>query len=87
MAVEVGRLIGGWIKSARENPPPAPKGKQVENTEEEEPLPGQINFEDAEFHCSECGVIIEKKIKEYSEAHFSAALCYKCQRKHKSEYH
>lgn len=85
-AVEVGRMIGGWIKSARETPPPDPK-KQAGAEEEEQPLPGQITFEpEEEFFCSECNAPITKKIKEYSEQHFSAAFCYKCQRKHKADF-
>ena len=74
MAVEVGRMIDGWIKATREG---QPIDKQMSL-----PLPE----DDEEFNCSECGAVIVRKIKDYSEKHFGRALCYKCQRKHKSEF-
>lgn len=63
---EVGRILGGWIKAANSRPPLAGEKK------------GEIETQ-VEYVCSECGAKITKKIKEYSELHYKAALCYKCQ--------
>ena len=90
LAVEVGKMIGGWIKAARENQqlPGAKAEKQDGQPEPEQPLQGQIAFEEPEqeYKCSECGAVIAKVVKEYSAKHFGKDLCRKCQSKHKDEY-
>lgn len=84
-AVEVGKMIGGWIKATRENQP-LPGIEQPEQ-KEETPLPGQIVFEpEEEYNCNECGVVIAKVVKEFSEKHMGIPLCRKCQSKFKREH-
>lgn len=76
MAVEVGRMVGGWIKAdrAKLNIPEKGDGEEKQNQNE------------TVYECSGCGEKITEKIKQYSEKHFGAAYCYKCQKKHKAEY-
>lgn len=70
---EVGRILGGWIKAANNRPPMAGEKKGEAETV-------------VEYTCSECGAKITKKIKDYSELHYKAALCYKCQgSRHKAQ--
>lgn len=71
MAVEVGKMVGGWIKSAREKP--LVQGETDVSTVTEETQ--------EQYRCSECSDIIATKIKDYSEQRYGQALCYKCQRK------
>ena len=77
MAVEVGRMVGGWIKADRAKQNIPEKEKEVEGEEKQN---------ETMYVCSECGEEIIGKIKQYSEKHFGAAYCYKCQKKHKAEY-
>lgn len=87
LAVEVGKMIGGWIKATRENQPLPGIKEEKTDDKQEEPLPGQVSFEpEQEYTCIECGAVIAKVVKEYSAKHFGQDLCRKCQNKHKNEY-
>ena len=77
-AVEVGRMIGGWIQKNNERV--QGNGKEVEEPKAESDKPEEM------YQCSECDEQITLKIKNYSEQHFGKAYCYKCQRKHKSDF-
>lgn len=77
MAVEVGRMVGGWIKADR---------AKLNIPEKEKEGDGEEKQNETAYECSECGEKITDRIKQYSEKHFGAAYCYKCQKKHKAEY-
>lgn len=64
LIVEVGRMVGGWIKATKENRPVM--------TEMEPSAEG--------LQCGKCGMKITQKIKAYSEMRYGIALCYKCQK-------
>ena len=79
MAVEVGKMIGGWIKAARDSQPMQGIDKQPDSSER---VPGQVGIGDDEtFTCSGCGATIAKVVKEYSEKNMGRVLCRKCQNK------
>lgn len=80
MAVEVGKMIGGWIKATRENQSPAGADKQAAAKSGEGS--GQVEIQET-FTCSECGAAVVKVVKEYSEKHMGMILCRKCQNRHK----
>ena len=80
MAVEVGKMIGGWIKATRENQLPAGADKQAAAKSGEGS--GQVEIQET-FTCSECGAAVVKVVKEYSEKHMGMILCRKCQNRHK----
>lgn len=80
MAVEVGKMIGGWIKAARDSQPLPGIDKQPDSGGER--MPGQVEIGDDEtFTCSGCGATIAKVVKEYSEKNMGMILCRKCQNK------
>ena len=73
MTVEVGKMVGGWIKATRE--------KTL--TQDAAEVPVKAEGPEETYQCSECSDTITKKIKEFSEQRYGQALCYKCQRKRK----
>ena len=80
MAVEVGKMIGGWIKAARDSQPLPGIDKQPDSGGGR--VPGQVEIGDDEtFICSGCGASIAKVVKEYSEKNMGMILCRKCQNK------
>ena len=80
MAVEVGKMIGGWIKAAWDSQPLPGIDKQPDSGGER--MPGQVEIGDDEtFTCSGCGATIAKVVKEYSEKNMGMILCRKCQNK------
>lgn len=80
MAVEVGKMIGGWIKAARDSQPLPGIDKQPDSGGGR--VPGQVEIGDDEtFICSGCGATIAKVVKEYSEKNMGRILCRKCQNK------
>ena len=80
MAVEVGKMIGGWIKAAWDSQPLPGIDKQPDSGGGR--VPGQVEIGDDEtFICSGCGASIAKVVKEYSEKNMGMILCRKCQNK------
>ena len=73
MTVEVGKMVGGWIKATRE--------KTL--TQDDAEVPVKADGPEETYQCSECSDTITKKIKDFSEQRYGQALCYKCQRKRK----
>ena len=73
MTVEVGKMVGGWIKATRE--------KTL--TQDAAEVPVKAEGPEETYQCSECSDTITKKIKDFSEQRYGQALCYKCQRKRK----
>ena len=63
MAVEVGRMVGGWIKAdrAKLNIPEKGDGEEKQNQNE------------TVYECSGCGEKITEKIKQYSEKQIGRA--------------
>ena len=80
MAVEVGKMIGGWIKAARDSQPLPGIDKQPDSGGGR--VPGQVEIGDDEtFICSGCGASIAKVVKEYSEKNMGMIPCRRFQNK------
>ena len=68
--VEVGRMVGGWIKSAA-------AGQVIDNFADDK-LTARAAM--GELKCGKCTKAISVKVKKYSLEKYNEPLCYDCQR-------
>jgi len=68
--VEVGRMVGGWIKSTA-------SGQVIDNFSDDKMT---AKAAEGELECSKCDKKITLKVKTFSLQKYNAALCFDCQR-------